>query len=712
MFEGLDEIDWDAMDSGFDSARTVPELLREAASDDPQQSDLALCQLADWLHVSTFGYDYNPIDGIDGPRLAAISTPFLLELALNPLHSMRSTILKMIAAIMGVNEHDETQPFRLWRDDEMATMPVLRHRQSARSAVGRAVPDLMWLLADPDADVRRATPLVLAPCAEQWHTVIPALLERVEAESDPNVKLRVVTVLGSIAKGWPDPAADFGIPAKLVELLGDDGDPVGQLIAAVTVLQVNSAALPGGVDRAVVGAVHRLSEVELPELSGSDAWMYGTTNEWMAYLIHSMCDELDNRPEEQTKLLRGLFTAPQPEIRRKSCHMARRLINTWRGDHSTLITSVATQLADTDVWKTAAEELSHLGSAIAPAADHIFAVLDQYPRITELREIPQRLQDRWIPMRWLELHSNHPPRVGPLLGLAAQSGDPRAVQALRWALELDTPPFGLDDALAALGAPALELLPLIRRRMLELHELYPRTPLDDYYRPAMALARGLGRLGAAAAAAAEDVVAILPSDSRILVEVLGRFGPAAGATAPAVRPFLAHSEPRVRWDAAAAWWRLTGDPEPALVLALDAFRADAFSFRATEIAGNLGPAAAACVPHLRRLIDSPERREASHAAIALWRITGEPGPTVTTLLEHSTTALPKSDAERASARDFTDDWLIDAADCFAEIGPAAAAAAPLLATELAHPRRRDTSASHDNNLCRAFRRALDSIFAI
>ncbi|WP_330230474.1 hypothetical protein OHA40_31650 [Nocardia sp. NBC_00508] len=162
-------------------------------------------------------------------------------------------------------------------------------------------------------------------------------------------------------------------------------------------------------------------------------------------------------------------------------------------------------------------------------------------------------------------------------------------------------------------------------------------------------------------------------------------------------------------DLTVSLWRLVGDPEPAsaqVTAALEAGDPGLYP-RAVAVAKTMGPVAAGCVPALRRFVDDRARLWlAVDAAIAMWRISGEPEPTVTALLELSTTALKP----RQAIGEFHANLLSYAAKCFAEIGPAAEVAAPLLAAELARPRRRDIGAGNDIELCHDCRSALDSIF--
>ncbi|MCP2320976.1 hypothetical protein APR12_006366 [Nocardia amikacinitolerans] len=709
MFAEVDDADWESADL------SVPELLREVASADDSERAQALPELEARLRPDGkiysdkygYGYDYDfhdnrpPVDRIHAARSAVLCTPFLLELAARPCGQDRPRILRLIAVMAGVDE-DEEQRFRLWSDAELAASVELRDRQEVRRAIGRALPELLDLLDDVDPDIRVAVTHVLAVCAEHWETVVPALQARVGFEHDSKIRIAMIGVVGSIAWNRPEQASPLGISRWFSELLCADRDPIEHLTVLNYLLASDPQALPGRVVPIVLGAAPRLME---PTVDLAD--VYRPLGAWPASLISAVHTRMAARREEQRELVRGLFDIGLPQAREFACYLAEDLIGTWRTNHVELLEAVADQLADPKTWLSAAKVLARLETAAAPVIDRILEHLERFKRITEWHT-PLPLP---LPLPWLTLHTdirmlNEP---GPLLRAAANTGDARAVSAVRWALELDETPDRLDEILAPLGAHAIELVPLIRDRMIGMH-----TRSADDMR-AYQLARALGRIGEPAAAAAQDVAGMLSDSDAELVEVLGRFGVGARSTLGVVRRFLDHDRPNVRLEAAFALWRFTGDPEPALaqlhaVLANDDSAANVVRLRARaiEIAGTLGVAADDCAPALRRLIDlDTDLWTTTAAAIALWRVTVDPDPTVSLLLDLSTRE-PSEPDWNVEPRPH---WLTVAAECFAEIGPAAQAAAPLLAAELARPRRRRDSVPADIELCRACRRALDEIFA-
>lgn len=100
--------------------------------------------------------------------------------------------------------------------------------------------------------------------------------------------------------------------------------------------------------------------------------------------------------------------------------------------------------------------------------------------------------------------------------------------------------------------------------------------------------------------------------SRVL-PYLADLGPAAAGHADAVRGLTGSPGAWTRVAAAHAWWRITGDPEPAVPVLLEAVDPD-FDGHPADVTptavrhlGAIGPAAAAAVPVLVRLLEREER---------------------------------------------------------------------------------------------------------
>ncbi|MET9570030.1 hypothetical protein ABZY34_12955 [Streptomyces virginiae] len=211
-----------------------------------------------------------------------------------------------------------------------------------------------------------------------------------------------------------------------------------------------------------------------------------------------------------------------------------------------------------------------------------------------------------------------------VLALAlAGMGDVRALPALRRLADDNRLPGDRPRVRILAALPAAELLPVVRpalRRepertaLLELLALWgpaaaPAVPevmriLDTPY--AYDALRALGRIGPPAAVAAD----------RLAAYATGR-DPGAG-------------RPHTRL-AAWAHWKVTGDPTLALDVCAAAVRSGTASHGLPFLA-DLGPLAAAHADPVLRMTESAGAWTRVAAAHAYWRITGDPAPAIPVLL--------------------------------------------------------------------------------
>ncbi|MFE2323495.1 hypothetical protein ACFXD5_06175 [Streptomyces sp. NPDC059385] len=336
----------------------------------------------------------------------------------------------------------------------------------------------------------------------------------------------------------------------------------------------------------------------------------------------------------------------------------------------------------------AARALHDAGSAAAPHADRLVEWLlhgrgtdgaaaagaDVRAAVTALIGIGDRRALRWLPERWF---SNWPAAVTVPAAWAPEVL-PGAVARLREARPDDSELPSLLRALAGWGPVATPALP----------ELMPKLSGPWAWEAAV---------------------------------VLGRIGPPAGAVAPALRAFALGShrpprhgggtpEPGVPWAGAptAAWayWRITGDAEPALTALGAAVRRGTGS--PFHLLADLGPTARvhadAVRDVLRRSRTSPGSlgpRARTHAAEAWWRLTGDPTEAVPALLE------------AVSPEGLRDPWAPArrSVELLGEMGAAAAPALPALTALLASPWRHARGVASDEALRVAAGTAIDRIEA-
>ncbi|MFJ9596071.1 hypothetical protein ACIRS3_25340 [Streptomyces virginiae] len=184
----------------------------------------------------------------------------------------------------------------------------------------------------------------------------------------------------------------------------------------------------------------------------------------------------------------------------------------------------------------------------------------------------------------------------------AGTGDLRALPALHSLAEHGGLPYGRPEARVMAALPPAELAAVMRTRL--------RRDGDNYHGNTTAL-EVLALCGSDAALAVEDVAMRLETPY-----ATGR-GRRAGGSYPR----------RAAW----AHWRVTGDPMLALDVCGAAVRSGTASHGLPFLA-DLGPLAAAHAAPVRRLMESPGAWTRTYAAHAYWRITGDPGPAIPVLL--------------------------------------------------------------------------------
>lgn len=213
-----------------------------------------------------------------------------------------------------------------------------------------------------------------------------------------------------------------------------------------------------------------------------------------------------------------------------------------------------------------------------------------------------------------------------MLALAGM-GDLRALPALQRRADANRLPSSRPHARILAALPAAELLPVVlpvlRQNPVQHYSCTALLELLALWGPASASAvsevirflgtadtydamRVLGRIGPPAVATAD----------RLAAYATGR-GRGVGGSYPR----------RAAW----AHWKVTGDPALALDVCGAAVRSGTASHGLPFLA-DLGPLAAVHTTPVRRLMESPGAWTRTYAAHAYWRITGDPEPAVPVLL--------------------------------------------------------------------------------
>ncbi|MFB7184314.1 HEAT repeat domain-containing protein [Streptomyces sp. NPDC056230] len=701
MFAGIDEVDWTSMEHAYGPADDVPTMLRGLASADPAEREVALDGMYGAVHHQGDVY---------ACTLACI--PFLFELAVDPGIADRGSIVELLTSIGGIDldEDDEDD-----LDEEEIEGAANYAMAAAAVAAGSGV--FCELMADEDPGVRLAAPLALAALHSHPARVLALLRERLPVEPAEEVRLALVEAAGRVAlrhRGLAGQAADW-----LTRLAGEGFPPGLRLAALAQLARCAPDALPGDVVRVVTGLLRQLRSAPRrrsasatgtdaqagpaeavavvdahTEASGageppgeeravpvtmvgqlralSDEETSGRTAPWTADLLRTLHVGLDDRVAERTALLTDQLRSPDHRQRIDALRMSSGLIRAWRGSYEELVRLVGEQLATPEprLAEAAAHVLEELFGLAAPAADALAARVAADPGA------------------WVQDWPSGPPGLGSAVKALARLGDARAVPALAAALERPEVPHDIGSAIDHMGAAAVPLTAVLRRRLGEVR-------LDERaYDRAGPLLAGLTALRADEAV--PEVLRVLRGapDHRggwlrtAALRALASFGPAAHAAAPELRALLHRPGAASATEAAQALWAVDCDADAVLPVLIEGLQAERDHERrsALNALGALGTRAAVTAPRLRALLRHEEPWLRVDAAIALWDVSGRAAESVPVLL----TAWEQNRHVR-----------VRVAECLARKGVAGAGsdAAHALRAELASVRRHNAMdggyGSHD-----------------
>jgi hypothetical protein len=656
VFAGLDKIDWHAMEHAYGPADEVPELVRGLISADPEVREEALDGMEGAVHHQGDVYDCT---------LASI--PFLLEAAVHPGLPGRGEILGLLASIGGAEHDRPAESGTLYRD--------------AAEAVAAACPAFLGLLADPDPAVRRAVGQALLVCRGEAARAVAAVQKRIDVEPDLDVRIALVAALGTFGKrakaGDLPGVAVAEVCAVLLALLTGPAHPRLRLAAVTEFARCGPARLPPDVTPTVLELLPAAyaEVVPAPEPVGfATPTLRGflraqAENEadvrrspHLDGLIRKISWAFADRVDDRAALLAVQLRSSDWERRHDSLFATSDLICGWRGDYRELVLLIGDQLQDPrpQLCLRAAETLRRFDHLAEPAADALARSLETALR--EATRAPSSGPPAWLTIRPDYDYTETSPGLKALAGL----GDIRALPMLRWLLEHEQMPKDVGALIGCLGAGAVNLLPVIVRRLRDL------PTVQGYDRARSGLVAAIGEMGAAAATVVPDLIELMPITT--LVGFLGRIGPGAAEAAKSLSPLL--QDPEHALAAASALWRIEGDPGP--VVPVFAGNLDSENYYTAHAAAmgiaEVGPDAAAHAPRLRALLDNPDEYGWRHvrAASALWRTTGDT-ETVVPVLAATWTKHPNCRR--------------DIVGYLAEMGPAARSAAPLLRAELESLRR-------------------------
>lgn len=655
MFDGLDDIDWEAL-----GTPEIPGLLRAIERDGEDAEDA--------------GIDlYHPLCEHRSPSAVTSILPFLVEAVSDTRLSTRADLsdtLRDITALQGL-------PARWTR------------------AWTKVAPGLLRLLDDADREVRGNVLAALAASPDEEGRVSDELRSRWEATADDDEDdggdddgddggggpSKVDLAMSIIELDEPGP--DDTVRRWLTGLL-DSPDAERRVSAAAAVL----ATEPDDAR----------AQEEMAEAVRRGDVLPWERREWMDWRSASVTDWARGRKNgkaERTRLALGRLEATDSEERARAANDAAFLLATWPSTEGELLPALARHADDDngEVRAYAVHVLAACGSRSVQCVDR-FA-----DRVAELTA------DATAASPYTDVS------IGDLAVWAlSRAGDRRCVPHLRSWLDgsgrtgfdefggagghpqsylLDTP--FLHDVLETARPYADELLPAVRARL--------RSSSD--YGWCREMAQILESWGEDAAPAVPELIELLRTDAgQWASRALAEMGPVAAEAAPALRrafeskrrrgglarltgPFRrahlalpsASSKPRFDQEAAlvaaGAYWRVTGDDEaPARPLsrALD----DGNELVALQVMGDIGSPAPGCADRVRDFVQDDHEHKRIYAARAYSRMTGD---TEVALRVFTESLRPIAGAELVEPVK----WL---AEFIAEMGPPAAGTVPLMRAAL------------------------------
>ncbi|MFB9482526.1 hypothetical protein ACFFSH_24575 [Streptomyces filamentosus] len=530
------------------------------------------------------------------PSVATAALPFVVRLALarHPDRGARAALVELLA---GAQKEAAGADPALVDAGWHAAWRLQRPRFPA-------------LLADPAPEVRREA-LALAEDAD-------ALLERWRAETDPTVRLPLLLALGGAAAASGEAGAVDRVRETVTGVLRT-GDPVMR-VAAVYAWAAFDPDAPVREQDLLVDvlsdpAVRPRFETVWYLPAVEDAFGRESVVSWAVSL-------LGHAPETALSFCVRLIGAARehgdPLLCRTALDEAWRLLVVRPSVAAALLPLAGALLADPDdgVRYRAAHLLAVLGPEAAPYADGLAALLDDpgeeeylegtvgdharwaLNRIGDPRGLPDLVERLYAPYR--DRYSR-----------AYVLGDPRLPE--------------IEEVLIPLREHAQTLLPAVRELLRDPGADGPLT---------RCFLEVLQAWGPAAAPALPEVVPLLEDSCLSLsaIDALVAMGPAAAPAAPAVRGAVVLDHPANHLKVAWALWRLGGDHGEALRLVGEAVpRVDGPGYGPVHLLGTFGPAAAPYADGVRHVMEHGGPWLRPRAAVALWRITGDPEPSASVL---------------------------------------------------------------------------------
>ncbi|MFC9285929.1 HEAT repeat domain-containing protein [Streptomyces sp. NPDC057052] len=583
MWVGVDAVDWAELKHNYGSAEEIPELLRRCAGPDPDDAENASSELLNLL--------FHQGGWICSAASAAL--PFMLRLAATPQVPSRCAMLELVAMLAAEAGRVEAR----FLDPGWA------------SAWERALPKLLRLLDDPEPEIRRATADVLGACGSPGELILPGLLRSWETEDDPVTRLELVLALGHAALRAPAGPRRAEVFDLLHELL-DAPQPQIRL-AAVHALAPTDPGLPAQRLDLVLEAVRDPSV---------ESWRHTSSVRTGVLGVHHWTSELITGPAPDFTL--GVLADHHDDEQRiAALAQAGGLLSRWRSPGASLLPRLVGRLDDpvTEVRFRAVELLACLGPAAAAHVDEAASLLTDSAVRTTRRQESVREAALWALARM-----NDPRCLPGLIELIAGARSGFASNSAHYPAT-DWHHVGLPslpEVLGHLPDHAELLLPAICD--------WTGTITED--RLLHRICETLAGWGPVAEAAVPRLLGLLEDDrtwtaAATALAGIGRGGAEAGdlllSRARTVGP---HGE-----LAAWAYWRVCGEPEPALELLRRSLAEQRIRHPELRKLAGLGAHAARYADRLRTMTADTDPWTRVEAAHALWAATGDTENTVPVL---------------------------------------------------------------------------------
>ncbi|MDA2803434.1 hypothetical protein [Nocardiopsis suaedae] len=336
MFEGLDDIDWGALESGCGGA-DIHELIRGLLDPDPLVREDSFGSLE--IELLEFGSIH---------EAAVRAVPFLAEAATAEGVPDRWRVIEMVAEIGGAEWLNDLDGDPGDGDPGGDGKPARAER-----AVAAELPALLRALGDADPYVRNGACLALTAPQVDGALAFTALRERWEVEDEFGPRLGIIMAIGRLGRtalrGRSNGVAPFEAGAWLEEAARTCGDKGLRIEALTELCSYPPEAFPADIVQAVLRELEaHAREGADPEVLRSDAFMANR--------------RLGERVEDRISLLTGLMASPDRNLRLGAVPSVRDLVKRLSGDDAKLAGALGELLDDPDpvVAAEAADQLSRM----------------------------------------------------------------------------------------------------------------------------------------------------------------------------------------------------------------------------------------------------------------------------------------------------------------------------------------------------------------